>query len=417
METNTRVVVTGMGVISPVGLDVATMWQNLIAGRSGIGPITLYDTTGLDVHIAGEAHGFDPLQYMPAREARRIDRFTQFALAALEEALVQSQLKVDPHNAYEIGVVIGSGAGGVWTYSQALEDLRLKGPHRLNPFHVTAIAVDASPVHVALRTGARGPNLGLSAACASGADAIGQAYEIIRRGHARAMFSGGFDAAIMPLDMAAFDSIHALSHRNDNPAGASRPFDADRDGFVAAEGGALLILEDLEFALARGAQPLAEVLSYAATSDAIYLTAPDPNGAGAAQCMKLAMQRAGVAPQDISYINAHGTGTRAGDPAETRAIHHAMGEHAYRVPASSTKSMTGHLMGGAGALEAVICIQALRTGYLPPTINLETPDPECNLDYVPLWARQAQTEVVLSNSFGFGGHNATLVFRAYPLGK
>jgi 3-oxoacyl-(acyl-carrier-protein) synthase len=231
------------------------------------------------------------------------------------------------------------------------------------------------------------------------------------------MFAGGFDAAIMPLDMAAFDSIHALSHRNDNPAGASRPFDANRDGFVAAEGGALLILEDLDFALARGAQPLAEVLSYAATSDAIYLTAPDPNGAGAAQCMELAMQRAGVAPQDISYINAHGTGTRAGDPAETRAIHHAMGEFAYRVPASSTKSMTGHLMGGAGALEAVICIQALRTDYLPPTINLETPDPECNLDYVPLRARRAETEVVLSNSFGFGGHNATLVFRAFPPGK
>jgi beta-ketoacyl-acyl-carrier-protein synthase II len=413
MESNTRVVVTGMGVVSPVGLDVATMWQNLIAGQSGIGPITLYDTSDFNVHIAGEAHGFDPLKYMSAREARRMDRFTQFAMAALEEALAQSQLKVDAHNAYEIGVMIGSGAGGVWTYSQGIEDLHLKGPHRLNPFHVTAVAVDASSIHVALRTGARGPNLGVSAACASGVDAIGQAYETIRRGHARAMFTGGFDAAIMPLGMAAFDCIRALSRHNDNPAGASRPFDAHRDGFVAAEGGALLILEDLEFALRRGALPLAEVLSYAATSDAIHLTAPDPDGAGAAQCMKLAMQRAGVAPQDISYINAHGTGTCAGDPAETRAIQHALGEHAFRVPVSSTKSMTGHLMGGAGALEAVICIQALRTGYLPPTINLETPDPECNLDYVPLRARRAEVEIALSNSFGFGGHNATLALRVF----
>jgi beta-ketoacyl-acyl-carrier-protein synthase II len=389
------------------------MWQNLIAGRSGIGPITLYDTKGFNVHIAGEAHGFDPLQYMSAREARRMDRFTQFAMAALEEALIQSRLKVEAHNVYEIGAMIGSGAGGVWTYLQGIEDLRLKGPHRLNPFHVTAVAVDASSVHVALRTGARGPNLGISAACASGVDALGQAYETIRRGHARAMFTGGFDSAIVPLSMAAFDCIRALSHRNEDPTGASRPFDAHRDGFVAAEGGALLILEDLEFALARGAQPLAEVLSYAATSDAIHLTAPDPDGAGAAQCMKLAMQRAGVTPQDVSYINAHGTGTFIGDPAETRAIQRALGEHAYRVPVSSTKSMTGHMMGGAGALEAVICIQALRTGYLPPTINLETPDPECNLDYVPLRARQAEVEIALSNSFGFGGHNATLALRAF----
>lgn len=413
MESNTRVVVTGVGVISPVGLDVVTMWQNLIAGRSGIGPITLYDTNGFNVHIAGEAHGFDPLQYLAARDVRRMDRFTQFALVALEEALAQSQLKVEDHNAYEIGVIIGSGAGGVWTYSQAIEDLLLKGPHRLNPFHVTAIAVDASSVHVALRTGARGPNLGVNAACTSGADAIGQAYETIQRGHARAMFTGGFDAAITPLSMAAFDSIHALSRRNNNPPGASRPFDANRDGFVAAEGGAILILEDLDFALARGGQPLVEVAAYAATSDAIHLTAPDPDGAGAAQCIRLAMQRARLAPQDISYINAHGTGTLIGDPAETRAIQHALSEHAYRVPVSSTKSITGHLMGGAGALEAVISIQALRTGYLPPTINLETPDPECNLDYVPLRARQAEVQVVLSNSFGFGGHNTVLAFRAF----
>lgn len=413
MEERTRVVVTGMGAVSPLGLNAETTWQNLVAGRSGIGPITLYDTNGLDVHIAGEAHGFDPVQYMPAREARRMDRHTQFAMAALEEALVQSQLKVGAYDVYEIGAIIGSGAGGVWTYMQGFEDLRLKGPRRLNPFQTTAVAVDASSVHVALRTGARGPNFGLSEACATGADAIGLAYETIRRGHARAMFSGGFEAAIAPLSMAAFDCLRALSHRNDDPAGASRPFDAHRDGFVAAEGGALLILEDLEFALARGAQPLAEVLGYAATSDAIHLTAPDPEGAGAAQCMRLALQRAGVAPQDVSYINAHATGTQIGDPAETRAIHRAFGEYARRVPVSSTKSMTGHLMGGAGALEAVISIRALQTGCLPPTINLETPDPECDLDYLPLQARRVEAEVVLSNSFGFGGHNAALVFRAF----
>lgn len=413
MDQKKRIVVTGMGIISPLGLDVATLWRNLIEGRSGIGPITLYDTSGYDVHIAGEAHGFDPLNYMVARDARRMDRFTQFAMAALEEALAQSRLNVQAHDAYEIGAILGSGAGGVWSYLQGVEDLHVKGPHRLNPFHVTSIAVDASSVHIALRTGARGPTLGVNAACASGADAIGLAYETIQRGHARAMFTGGFDAAITPLGMAAFDCIRALSHRNHDPASASRPFDADRDGFVASEGGALLILEDLDFALQRGAQPLAEVLSYAATSDAIYLTAPDPDGIGAARCMQLALQRAGVAPDEVSYINAHGTATRLGDPAETYAIKHAFGEVAYQVPISSTKSMTGHLMGAAGALEAVICIKCLQTGLLPPTINLDNPDPECDLDYIPHKARQAQVDVVLSNSFGFGGHNAALVLRAF----
>ncbi len=415
MSDKPRVVVTGMGVISPVGLNVATMWQNLLAGCSGIGPITLYDTSGFDVRIAGEAHGFDPLMYLPVREARRMDRFAQFAIGALEEALAQSQLKEDALNSYETGVIVGSGAGGVWTHLQSEEDLRLKGPRRLNPFHVTAIAVDSATVHVALRTKARGPTLGVNAACASGADAIGLAFETIRHGHARIVLSGGFDSAISPLTMGAFDIIHALSHRNDHPEQASRPFDAHRDGFVASEGGALLVMENMDFALARGARPLAEVLSYAATSDAVHLTAPDPEGAGAAHCMKLAMQRAGITPQEVSYINAHGTGTPIGDPAETSAIRHAFGDYAYRVPVSSTKSMTGHLMGGAGALEAVVCIQALQTGWLPPTINLDTPDPACDLDFIPWRARQAQVEVAVSNSFGFGGHNATLIFQRSSL--
>ncbi len=408
-----RVVVTGMGIISPLGLDLPTTWQNLVAGRSGIGPITLFDAGNLEVRIAGEAHGFDPGNYMPAKEARRTDRFTQFAIAALHEALAQSGLRVDAHNADDVGAIVGSGVGGIWTYSREFEVLREKGPRRVNPFLIPMITVDVPAVQIALRTGARGPNLGVASACATGADAIGQALATIQRGHARAMFAGGFEAAVTPIGIVAFDQMRALSHRNDDPAGASRPFDADRDGFVLAEGGALLVLEELEFALKRGAEPLAELLSYAATSDAAHIAAPNAEGAGAARCIALALQRAGISPADISYINAHGTGTPSGDPAETQAIKQALGDHARRVPISSTKSMTGHLLGGAGALEAAICVQALRTGIIPPTINLHRPDPACDLDYVPNQARRAILDVALSNSFGFGGHNTILVFRAF----
>jgi beta-ketoacyl-acyl-carrier-protein synthase II len=408
-----RVVVTGMGVISPVGLDVPTMWDNLVAGRSGIRPITSFDTTEYGVRIAGEAHGFDPTNYMSFKEARRTDRNTQYAVAGLQQALEQSGLVVNESNALDIGVIVGSGAGGIQTYTKEFHVLYEKGPRRVNPFLIPMILVDAGAVQVALRTGARGPNLGVASACSTGADGIGQAFETIRRGHAEAMFAGGFEAMVAPIGIAGFDRMRALSRRNDDPAGASRPFDADRDGFVMADGGGLLVLEELGFALARGAAPLAEVLAYAATSDAVHLTAPDAEGVGAAHCMRLAMQRAGLAPEEVSYINAHGTATPLGDPAETAAIKEAFGEHAYRVPISSTKSMTGHLAGGAGSLEAAISIQALLTGTIPPTINLETPDPECDLDYVPNQAREAELEVVLTNSFGFGGHNTTLVFRAY----
>jgi len=413
MMENKRIVVTGMGVISPVGLDVPTMWRNLTAGRSGIAAITLFDAGDLKVRIAGEARGFDPTDYMPAKEVRRTDRFAQFAIAALEETLTQSGLVIGEHNGRDVGVIIGSGVGGIWTYSREFDVLREKGPRRVNPFLIPMITVDAPAVQIALHTGARGPNLGVASACATGADAIGQAYETIRRGHARAMLTGGFEAAVTPIGIAAFDRMRALSRRNDDPAGASRPFDADRDGFVMAEGGAMLILEELAFALNRGAEPLAEVIGYAATSDAAHLTLLDAEGATAAHCMTLAMQRAGVAPGDVSYINAHGTGTPTGDSAETQAIKRALGDHAHRVPVSSTKSMIGHLLGGAGALEGVICIQALRTGLIPPTINLQTPDPDCDLDYVPNRARRAELDVVLSNSFGFGGHNATLVLKAF----
>lgn len=327
MIENKRIVVTGMGVISPVGLDVPTMWRNLTAGRSGIAAITLFDASDLKVRIAGEARVFDPTNYMPAKEVRRTDRFVQFAIAALEEALTQSGLVIGEHNGRDVGVIIGSGVGGIWTYSREFDVLREKGPRRVNPFLIPMITVDAPAVQIALHTGARGPNLGVASACATGADAIGQAYETIRRGHARAMLTGGFEAAVTPIGIAAFDRMRALSRRNDDPAGASRPFDADRDGFVMAEGGAMLILEELAFTLNRGAEPLAEVIGYAATSDAAHLTLLDAEGTTAAHCMTLAMQRAGVAPGDVSYINAHGTGTPTGDPAETQAIKQALVGH------------------------------------------------------------------------------------------
>jgi 3-oxoacyl-[acyl-carrier-protein] synthase II len=409
MKAERRVVITGMGVISSLGLDVPTLWSNLLAGKSGIGPIETFDTRGFDVRIAGEVRGFDPLDYMPAREARRTDRFGQFALAALEQALQQSELKIAPQYADQVGALVGSGVGGIWTYTRELDNLRRDGPRRVNPFLIPSITVDVPSVLIALRTGAQGPNFGLSAACATGAGAIGEAFEIIRRSHARAMFAGGVEAAVTPIGVAAFDQMRALSRRNEDPPAASRPFDLQRDGFVIADGGAVLVLEELEFALQRGARPLAEILGYANTSDALHLTAPDVEAASSARCMQLALDRAGLRPGQISYINAHATGTPAGDLAETQAIKQVFGPAAYHTPISATKSMTGHALGGVGALEAVICIQALCSGWMPPTINLEYPDPQCDLDYVPNQARRAQLSAVLSNSFGFGGHNVSLI--------
>ena len=410
-----RIVVTGMGVISPVGLSVPTMWQSLVEGRSGIGPITLFDTSDLDVTIAGEAHGFDPLEFMSAKDARRADRFAQFIIAALDQALAQSDLEITEDNADDIGVVAGSGIGGIDTYTDEFHKLYDQGPRRVSPFLVPMITIDVAAVQIALRTGARGPNVGVASACSTGADAIGQAYETIRRGHARAMIAGSTEAAITLIGMASFQRMRAISCRNHDPAAASRPFDRDRDGFVLSEGGAVLILEDLEFARARGAEPLVEMIGYAATSDAVHVTAPDPEGRGAARCMELALRYAHIRPEEVSYINAHGTSTPLGDPAEAEAIKRAFGPAAYQVPISSTKSMTGHLSGGSGSLEAVISIEALRNGVIPPTINLDNPDPACdlNLDFVPHQAREANLEIALSNSFGFGGHNSTVVFRAF----
>jgi 3-oxoacyl-(acyl-carrier-protein) synthase len=309
-----------------------------------------------------------------------MDRYTQFALAGLSEALAQACFHMADFDPFEVGVIVGSAAGGVETYRQGFHALIEKGPRRVNPYHVTAVSVDAASVAIAMKLGARGPNLGVSSACSTGSDAIGHAYDIISRGYAKVMFTGGFDAAISPLSIAAFDCMGALSHRNDDPLTASRPFDSTRDGFVPAEGGAVLVLEDLDNALERGVEPLAELIAYASTSDAVHLTAPDLSGAGMGRCMSLALKRAGLAPEQIDYINAHGTATPIGDPAETRAIKLAFGEVARSIPISSTKSITGHLMGGAGSLEAAICVMALRAGWVPPTINLHHPDPECDLD-------------------------------------
>jgi 3-oxoacyl-[acyl-carrier-protein] synthase II len=408
-----RVVITGMGVINPLGLNLPSTWQNLVAGKSGIGRISLFDAADYDVQIAGEVWGFDPVQFMSPKEARRADRFTQFSLVTLQEVLDQSRLVIDAHNAVDVGAIVGSGVGGIWTYTDELNVLREKGPRRVNPFLIPSITVDVPAVQVAIHAGVQGPSLGVASACATGADAIGHAFELIQTGHARAMFAGGFEAAVTPIGIAAFDRMRALSHHNDEPARASRPFDRDRDGFIMSEGGGLLLLEDLEFARQRGAEPLAEVLAYAATSDAVHLAAPDQEGIGAGRCITIALRRAGIEPQQVSYINAHGTSTVSGDLAETRAIYQALGAHAGLVPISSTKSMTGHLLGGAGALEVAICVQTIRTGLIPPTINLEHPDPTCDLDYVPNRARRAEVDVVLTNSMGFGGHNVTLVLRKF----
>lgn len=414
MTTDARVVVTGLGVISPVGLDVPTMWQNLVAGRSGIGPITHFDASDFAVRIAGEAQGFDSTDYMSAKEARRTDRFVQFAMAATQQAVAQARLRVDQAIADQVGVIVGVGMGGINTYSRELRVLTEKGPRRVSPFLIPMITVDVAAVRIAILTGARGPNFGLSSACSTGSDAIGQAYEAIRRGDAQAMIAGGTEAAVAPIGVAAFDRMRALSHRNEEPECASRPFDAERDGFVMGEGGAILVLENLSFAVRRGAEPLAEIASYVNTSDAVSIVAPAEGGTGAARTMDMALKKAGLSPEGVDLVSAHGTSTPSGDVHETMALKQVFGARAYKVPISATKSMTGHLLGAAGALQAVITVMAIREGIIPPTINYTTPDPQCDLDYVPNVARRARIKVALSNSFGFGGHNVALVFKALP---
>jgi beta-ketoacyl-acyl-carrier-protein synthase II len=413
MQLNQRVVVTGLGLISPVGLDVPTAWAKVVAGESGIGPITQFDTSGdqWKVKIAGEAWGFDPLNYLSAREIRRADRTTQMALAATAQALAQANLSITPHNADEIGVMIGCGSGGIWTYAPQHEILLTKGPQRLNPLLIPMEVVDSSGVQVSIKYGLHGPNFGIASACATGADSIGMALETIRRGDAQAMIAGGTEAAVHPLGIAGFDNLGALSRRNDSPARASRPFDKDRDGFVLSEGAGILILESLDFALARGAQPLAELVSYAGTSDGLHFTAPDESASQQARAVRRALQKGGLDPAEVGYLNAHATGTPVGDPLEIRAYRNVFGEQL--PPISSTKSTTGHMLGAAGAAESIWCILALQNDVLPPTINYQTPDPGCTFDCIPNLARPAELEYALNAAFGFGGHNTILLFKKW----
>lgn len=408
---NRRVVVTGMGAVSPLGLDVAQLWAGIRTSQNGIAPITLFDPHGLETRFAGEVKGFDPSNYMDRKEARRTDRVIQFAITAAQEALRSSELEITPANSTEVGVYIGSAIGGIATFAEQCEVLINRGPGRISPFLVPSLITNMSAGQVSIMLGARGPSLCTTSACASGAHALGEAAEVIRRGWASVMLAGGTDASITRIGVAAFNSAKAISTRNDTPENASRPFDATRDGFVMSEGAAILVLEDRDFAVRRGARILAELAGYGLTSDAYHMTLPPEGGEGAARAMQMALQHAGIAPDEVDYVNAHGTSTPAGDVAETAAIKTVFGERALRLPVSSSKSQFGHLLGAAGSLEAVVCVLAMQHNLLPPTINLHQADPRCHLDYVPHTPRPAEVNVVVNNSFGFGGHNVSLVFR------
>jgi len=408
-----RVVVTGMGCISPVGNNVAETWSALLAGKSGSGMITLFDASKHKTRFAAEVKGFDAVAFFGPREARKMDRFTQFATVATLEALEHSGLKIDEANRDRVGILIGTGIGGIGTLLDQAEVLRERGADRVSPFLIPMMISDSAAGMLAIRVGARGPNMAIATACASGNNAIGDAVETIRRGSADVMIAGGSEAALVSVAMAGMNVMGALSTRNDDPQTASRPFDKERDGFLMGEGAGILILESLEHAQARGANILAELNGYGTTDDAHHISAPAENGAGAAMSMKLALENANLNVDDIGYINAHGTSTPLNDKSETAAIKTVFGEQAYAIPVSSTKSMTGHLLGASGAVEAVFSILAMREGVLPPTINYQTPDPECDLDYVPNQPRKASPRHAMSNSFGFGGHNATLIFSRF----
>ena len=403
-----RVVITGLGLISPLGADVESSWAALRAGKSGIGPITRFDPTGLETTIAGEVKDFDPLAYLDRKEVRRTDRFAQFSVAASAQALKDAGLEITADLAPRVGVAFGSGIGGVSTLVDNVI-AHDKDPRRVSPFMIPMMIIDMAAGEVAMKLQAKGPNLGTVSACASSAHAIGLAADIIRRGQADVMLAGGAEAGLIKIAIGAFNSMHALSRRNDQPEKASRPFDRERDGFVFSEGGGCLVLEGLEFARARGARIIAEMTGFGSTADAFHITAPPQGAEGAVRAMRMALGDAGLPPDAIGYVNAHGTSTQANDGAETAAIKAVFGDHARRLAVSSTKSMTGHTLGAAGALEAIVCVLAMRDGVLPPTINQEVPDPECDLDYVPNAAREARVDHSLSNSMGFGGHNVALV--------
>jgi 3-oxoacyl-[acyl-carrier-protein] synthase II len=407
-----RVVITGMGLVTPLGNDVAMTWDALLKGVSGAGPITRFDACAHDVKFAAEVKNFDPLQYMDRKLAHRTQLFTHFALAAARQAVAQSELDIAADRD-EIGVLIGSGAGSLQMVQDQFHLLLNGQEDRVSPFFIPAMPANMASAMVSMELGARGLNYASVSACATGANAIGEAWEAIRRGDAKAMITGGTEACIVSIAVAAFDSMHALSTRNDDPQRASRPFDKDRDGFVIGEGAGVVVLERLDDALARGATPLVEIVGYAATSDAHHVTDPAKGGAGLARAISRALKKGAIAPEQVGYVNAHGTSTPPNDREETAALKTAFGDHAYKLAISSTKSMTGHMVGAAGGAEAIFTALALREEVLPPTINYTTPDPDCDLDYIPNQARQSQVEYAISNSMGFGGHNAVLVLKRY----
>jgi len=408
-----RVVVTGLGLVIPNGIGVGTAWKNVCEGKSGIGPITRFDTNGFETKIAGEVRDFNPERYIEKKEIKKMDLFVLYALAATQEALEDANLTITPENAEQIGVIVGTGLGGLPTLEKYHQVLLEKGPGRISPFFIPTLIANMAAGQIAIRFGAKGPNTCLVTACATGAHSIGDAFRAIQYGDAEAMIAGGTEANLTPLTVGGFNAMKALSTRNDEPEKASRPFEKNRDGFVVAEGAGILILEELEYALKRNAKVYGEVVGYGYTGDAYHITAPSPGGEGAARCMRMALRDAGEKPEEIDYINAHGTSTSLNDLTETEAIKTVFGEHAHKVPISATKSMTGHLLGAAGSTEAIFTLLAIRDGILPPTINYEEPDPQCDLDYVPNVARRQPVAVAISNAFGFGGTNATLVFRKY----
>lgn len=408
-----RVVVTGLGLVTACGNSVDETWDSLMAGRSGADFIQKFDTEKFDVKFACEVKNFDPLTLIEKREARRMGAFSQFAIFAADEAMKHSGLVIDASNAFDVGTYISSGIGDFWAIEREHEKLLNDGPNRVSPFFIVSAIVNLAAGNVSIRYGAKGPNSATATACAAGAHAIGDSFRIIERGDADAMICGGAESAITPMSVAGFASMKALSTFNENPQKASRPFDKNRDGFVIGEGAGILILEELEFAKRRGAKIYAEIVGYGMTGDAFHQTAPDETGSGAIRVMQKALKDAGISPGQIGYINAHGTSTFFNDRGETKAIKEVFGEHAYNVAVSSTKSMTGHALGAAGGIEAVISVLAMVKDKLPPTINYETPDEECDLDYIPNLPRDAKVDYVLSNSFGFGGTNASLVFKRW----
>ncbi len=410
-ESQQRIVITGMGVIAPIGLDPDELWENLLAGKTRAARITRFDPSPFAVQIACETNDFDPLEYMDRKEVRRFDRVIQFAVACATQAVKQSCLEINASNANRIGVIFGTAIGGLGSIQSGYETLFSKGPTRVSPLTGPMMLPDMASGQVAITFGVRGPNHCVVSACATGNTALGEAVEVIRRGDADVMIAGSADAPMTPFALAAFHRTGAMSTRNDDPQHASRPFDAQRDGFVFGEGAGAVVLETLEHARARGARPLAEIAGYGSSNDAFHISAPAEDGIGAVLSMQRAMEDAGVRPEDVDYINAHGTSTTLNDISETKAVKRVFGERAYQVPINSTKSMTGHLMGAAGTVEGIVCVKTIETGVIHPTINYEYPDPECDLDYVPNEPRKADVRVALSNSFGFGGHNATIVYK------